>query len=172
MRVRLASLAMGAIAAATLAVSFAAPDAFASAQHPAAHATHHVARRLPSGNWCLTNSPAPGACMIGQGAGNQIQLTNSPGSYMHVSAVASGTFEGLPEYEYQNNNGNCVREGTGGIVKLQNGGCTGAADNWWINESGGHKDNQAYLNIMYTNGTATGDNVFAGSGAWENFTIG
>jgi hypothetical protein len=113
-----------------------------------------------SGQICLTN--APSYCIHSNGPGQQVTITNVDAQKSNFTVV----YDSNGYHGWQNGNGNCLREGTNGVVKIENGPCntSDATDFWghgvgsttWYNDF--YKDN-----IMYTNGHVTGDKVWAGT---------
>ena len=66
---------------------------------------------------CLTN--ATSYCIKTNGTGNQVTITSVAADKANFTVVYdSGGVHG-----WQDGNGNCLREGTGGVVKIENGPC-------------------------------------------------
>lgn len=122
-----------------------------------------------SGQICLKN--APSYCIKANGGGNQVTITNVAADKANFTVV----FDSMGDFEWQDGNGNCLREGTGGVVKIENGSCASnnndTTDQWYyiMNQI----SNLKYTAIMYTTGDANGDNVWADSdppsGSWEKW---
>jgi hypothetical protein len=94
-----------------------------------------------AGTTPLTSIPAPGSsfticmnsnnnsCMLGQGGGNQVKTSTSGSS--NWSLVNDGGI-GRTDYQIQDSSGNCLREGTGNVVKLESGSCNANdLSDWW-----------------------------------------
>jgi hypothetical protein len=107
---------------------------------------------------CLTN--APKYCIKTNGPGNPVTITNVAANKANFTVV----FDVETDHAWQDGNGNCLREGTGSVVKMENGPCDfgDPSDMWtrlegnttWYNQSNN-------FDIMYTNGPANGNNVWA-----------
>lgn len=106
---------------------------------------------------CLTN--APSYCIKTNGTGNQVTITNVAANKANFTVVVDNG--GL--HAWQDGNGNCLREGTGGVVKINNGPCTvNDPSDFWSHAQGGTTwYNGSTGDIMYTNGHVNGDNVWA-----------
>jgi hypothetical protein len=107
---------------------------------------------------CLTN--APSYCIKTNGAGNQVTITDVAADQGNFTVVEDG--QGI--HAWQDGNGNCLREGTGGVVKIENGPCNGNdfADFWSHAQGSTTWYNVSNNGIMYTKGHVTGDDVWAG----------
>ena len=75
-------------------------------------------------------------------------------------------------------NGNCLREGTGGVVKIENGPCSNSDQtDWWAKvASNAYIENLGNYAEMYTKGNDSGDNVWAStstppSGSWVQWQV-
>ena len=66
---------------------------------------------------CLTN--APKYCIHTRGAGIQVSITNVAADQANFTVV----FDVEGDHAWQDGNGNCLREGSGGVVKMENGPC-------------------------------------------------
>jgi hypothetical protein len=64
----------------------------------------------------------------------------------------------------QDGNGNCLREGTNNVVKIENGPCsiTDYSDRWFHAQGSTTWYNDASSYVLYTKGDVTGDYVWAG----------
>jgi hypothetical protein len=124
---------------------------------------------------CLANSR--NYCIQTNGTGNQVTITSNSadkGNFTLVRSLDGGILQ-----QYQDGNGNCLREGTGDVVKIENGGCSSGDDTakWDIsNGNGNYLVNYYYNGYMLTRGTpASGDKVFAYSalppGVWDQWTF-
>jgi hypothetical protein len=118
---------------------------------------------------CLTN--APSYCIHTRGAGNQVAITNVAAQKANFTVV----FDVEGDHAWQDGNGNCLREGTGGVVKIENGPCniSDDSDNWEHSQGSDIWKNVETGDEMYTKGTDNGDLVWAstgpGPGAWINW---
>ena len=118
---------------------------------------------------CLTN--APSYCIHTRGAGNQVAITNVAAQKANFTVV----FDVEGDHAWQDGNGNCLREGTGGVVKMENGPCniSDDSDNWEHSQGSDIWKNVETGDEMYTKGTDNGDLVWAstgpGPGAWINW---
>ena len=120
------------------------------------------------GHICLTNATA--YCIKSNGTGNQVTITSVAGDKANFTVV----YDSGGYHAWQDGNGNCLREGTGGVVKIENGPCNtnDSTDLWyhiqggntWYNESGG---------IMYAFAPVTGYKVWTAttppSGTWSKW---
>lgn len=120
-----------------------------------------------SGQICLTN--APSYCIKTNGAGNQVTITNVAAQKANFTVV----YDTDGFHSWQDGNGNCLREGTGGVVKIENGPCqiTDLSDRWYHAQGSTTWYNDASSHVLYTKGDVTGDDVWAGmtplpSGSW------
>lgn len=106
------------------------------------------------------------SCLEGQGPGKQVITTTNSSDYsnwwtnVNVCGYPSGVCE------WQDGNGNCLREGTSNDVKLENGGCNSGDDtDLWIetNLNNGYTtyQNDAYGDYMGTFGTNNDRPVWA-----------
>jgi hypothetical protein len=127
-----------------------------------------------SGQICLTS--APSYCIKANGTGNQVTITNVAADKANFTVV----FASMGLYEWQDGNGNCLREGTGGVVKIENGPCslTDNTDSWYRvtgNSVTPELENSGDMTLMYTNGDASGDKVWAAlpppAGAWLRWNV-
>ena len=116
-------------------------------------------------------------CIHSNGAGNQVTITNNSADYSNFTVVDTSTSNGYFFYQWQNGNGNCLREGTNNIVKIENGHCS-ASDNtdWWEFYQGAYVINDYYGHLMLVRGQPrTGFNVFAYSatspGDWARWNV-
>jgi hypothetical protein len=120
---------------------------------------------------CLTN--APSYCIKTNGAGNQVTITNVAADKANFTVV----YDSGGNHAWQDGNGNCLREGTGGVVKIENGPCDSSppyTSAYWTHTQGSTTwSNYQTGDIMYTNGDVTGYNVWAAttppSGAWSKW---
>lgn len=154
-----------------------------AAPAPAAHHAAQVQSQVTDASVnpiCLHSFPS--YCIHSNGAGNQVTISNNANDWANFHVVRSGTdVNGNTDYQWENANGNCLREGSGNVVKLQNGGCVnGTADNWWA-KGGAFVSwtlgvrNFAGSDYMLTHGAVSGWNVWAisspGNGddwRWDN----
>lgn len=125
-----------------------------------------------SGQICLTN--APSRCIKTNGTGNQVTITSNPADDANFTVVRNN----LNNYQWQDGNGNCLREGTGGVVKIENGPCSNSdKTDWWTKvASNAYIDNLSNDAEMYTKGDASGDDVWAStttppSGSWVQWKV-
>jgi hypothetical protein len=137
-------------------------------QHSARATTPEVAglKAIPDGvgdssQICLTHSV--GYCIKSDGPGNQVTITDHAPDDSNFTVVRTKMIGDLTYYQWQNGNGNCLREGTSFQVKLENGGCVDSDyTDWWYVVSGTDIINEKYIDIMQIRGTpTTGDEVFA-----------
>lgn len=83
-----------------------------------------------SGQICLRNSTS--YCIKSNGTGAQVTITNYAPNYSNFTVVRTKTSEGFHFYQWQNGNGNCLREGNDFVVKIANGPCLNSDDtDWW-----------------------------------------
>jgi hypothetical protein len=110
---------------------------------------------------CLTYSVS--YCIKSDGPGNPVTITNYAPNDSNFTVVRIKTIVGITYYQWQNGNGNCLREGTNQQVKLENGGCVSTDDtDWWRALSENVVGNKSTFDLMLVRGTpATGDYVFA-----------
>jgi hypothetical protein len=78
-------------------------------------------------------------------------------------------------FQWQDGNGNCLREGISNDVKIENGPCaSGDNTDWWAQDTATGLSNVYYAGIMQTRGDSNGYNVFAfmtiPSGDWYQWT--
>ncbi len=108
---------------------------------------------------CLTN--APSYCIHSNGPGNPATITNVDAQKSNFTVV----YDTDGWHMWQNGNGNCLREGTGGVVKLENGPCslTDLSDRWWHAQGSTTWYNDASNHVMYATGAANGAAVKAGA---------
>jgi hypothetical protein len=106
---------------------------------------------------CLTN--ATNYCIHSNGPGNPATITTNPADYSNFTVV----YDTNGWHMWQNGNGNCLREGTGGVVKLENGPCnvTDPSDLWWHAQGSTTWYNDATNHVMYA-ARANGATVMAG----------
>jgi hypothetical protein len=120
-----------------------------------------------SGHICLTS--APSYCIEANGAGNQVTITSNSADYATFTVV----FDSSGVFEWQDNNQRCLREGNNNVVKIENGQCSleDDTDAWY--KIGTQISNEGDTDIMYTNGDANGDDVWANAdtpgGAWKQW---
>lgn len=117
MRFRLATLVMGGLAATTLAVSFAAPDAFAAAQHPAAASAHAIARFNPGDGFNLVPSSQGTETVYAataEGVNAQVQTVATDPTIWNTTAATSG-YKIMPN----GNSGHCLEQDSNEL-KIQN----------------------------------------------------
>jgi hypothetical protein len=133
-------------------------------------------KRVNAGEWCLRNTGSFHICLNSQGAGHQIQ-TEQDGGSVWTQVDSRAIAGGFTAFAFVNGNNNCLREGTGNVVKLQNGFCTFDDDNYFIFEDNGRKVNLNYApDTMYvTNDTdllnVWSGTVTAGDGKWANWMM-
>jgi hypothetical protein len=111
---------------------------------------------------CLTN--ATSYCIKTNGTGNQVTITSVAADKANFTVVYdSGGVHG-----WQDGNGNCLREGTGGVVKIENGPCNTSdnADFWYHSGTTWYSNYDAH--IMYTYGNVTGYKVWTGNPPFNN----
>ena len=112
-------------------------------------------------NICLTH--ATHWCLVSNGTGRQVTVDNTAGDWATLHTVRPGNdpVTGQPMLQIQNANGNCLRAGTGNVVKIENGPCasTDGAD-WWIILNG-QLESMFYRDKMVIHGQpALAPNVF------------
>ena len=118
---------------------------------------------------CLTN--APSYCIKTNGTGNQVTITNVAANKANFTVV----YDSAGVHAWQDGNGNCLREGTGGVVKIENGPCNirDATDLWYHSQGDTSWYNVSDDDVMYTKGRVTGNDVWtaltAPSGAWSEW---
>jgi hypothetical protein len=118
---------------------------------------------------CLTN--APSYCIKANGPGNQVSITNVAAYKANFTVV----YDSGGVHAWQDGNGNCLREGTGGVVKIENGPCNGTdgSDFWYHTQGGTTWYNYASADVMYTNRDANGYYVWATNspptGSWSKW---
>ena len=147
----------------------------------AAKTTPSNAAQSSNANICLMN--APSYCIKTNGTGNQVTITNYSPNYANFR-IARSSADGLGDYylQWEDGNGNCLREGTGNVVKIENGSCSnGDKTAWWFAlgifaTEYGHVENQGYGQFMLTRGAPTsGNKVFAyssiSSGDWAKWYV-
>jgi hypothetical protein len=120
---------------------------------------------------CLLNSPTR-ECLESNGEGNQVSMTSNDAASFTI--LRTGSYGQYTAYQFENAAGNCLRAGDGGIVKIENGGCSGKAD-WWALE-GPNADElvSEEYNFPMITGDASGDLVYWGafhSGDWDQWTF-
>ncbi len=101
-------------------------------QARAVNATVSGATAVPAGvgtkgHICLKN--ASSYCIKTNGAGNQVTVTNDSANYANFTVVSKETSGSYVFYEWEDGNGNCLREGTHNIVKIESGSCAALGDN-------------------------------------------
>jgi hypothetical protein len=108
---------------------------------------------------CLTN--APKYCIKTNGPGNPVTITNVAANKANFTVV----FDVETDHAWQDGNGNCLREGTGSVVKMENGPCdiSDLSDNWTHSQGSNMWHNVYWGGEMYTNGDANGDAVLGGA---------
>ena len=109
---------------------------------------------------CLTN--APSYCIKTNGPGKQVTITNVAANKANFTVV----YDSGGVHAWQDGNGNCLREGTGGVVKIENGPCnTFDPTDQWVHAQGDTTwYNNSDLQPMYTKGHANGDDVWVTTG--------
>jgi hypothetical protein len=153
-----------------------------NAQHQARAATPKVAgvKAVPdvvgdSSPICLTTNT--NYCIKSDGPGNQVTITDYAPNVSNFTVVRIKTIVGITYYQWQNGNGNCLREGTNSQVKLEHGGCVSTDDtDWWHLISGTSVENESTFDFMQIHGRpATGDGVFAQAtipaGDWYQWNV-
>ena len=120
-----------------------------------------------SGQICLTN--APSYCIKTNGVGNQVTITNVAANKANFTLV----YDNAGDHQFQDGNGNCLREGIGGAVKIENGPCQYVDPNESWSHSGTTWHNYNDNAILYTKGDATGNDVWTKgtppSGSWSKW---
>ena len=118
---------------------------------------------------CLTN--APKYCIHSNGPGQQVTITNVDAQKSNFTVVYD--LRGI--HSWQNGNGNCLREGSDGTVKIANGPCVGSDQSATWGRTGDTYWNELYQGYMFTYGTQNGDKVRATvdppSGAWVTWNV-
>jgi hypothetical protein len=121
---------------------------------------------------CLTN--APSYCIKTNGPGQQVQITSVASQKANFTVV----YDHDGDHAWQDGNGNCLREGTGGVVKIENGPCnTNDLTDVWTRYDTSYDPttwyNTSTNDIMYVNRNVTGAYVFAtgdpASGTWTEW---
>ena len=122
-----------------------------------------------SGQICLTNAPA--YCIEANGPGNQVSITDVAADMANFTVV----FNQNQYYEWQDGNGRCLREGNGGVVKIENGHCVVGDDSDLWAKTNNYITESLTIDFMYTKGDANGDLVWANdsppSGSWEKWNV-
>lgn len=115
------------------------------------------------GHICLTY--ATSYCIETNGPGNQVTITKTSADYANFTVVYEvGSGDNI-NIEWQDGNGNCLREGTQNDVKIENGSCAAPdpypnTDTWDLSDY--HTVvNLYYLDIMLVHKAADGFNVYA-----------
>jgi len=114
---------------------------------------------------CLKNATT--YCLRSNGGGQQVTITNNPANYSTFHQPLGG--------QYENASGNCLRAGTGNIVKIENGGCsaTDQADTWYAPVGMTFRvRSELYTDDMLVHGVANGNSVWHAtpvSGDWYNW---
>jgi hypothetical protein len=120
---------------------------------------------------CLLN--ASSLCLQSNGAGNQVTITSASGGYSNFHVVNTAADGSYYVYQFDNGNGNCLRAGSNGVVKIENGSCSASdSTDWWVAD-GNYLVNYGYGEYMLTHGNASGDNVWWGadqSGDWVKWS--
>lgn len=120
---------------------------------------------------CLTNDPS--YCIKTNGTGQQVSITNVAAQKANFTVV----YDSNGYHAWQDGNGNCLREGTDGIVKIENGPCdiNDYTDVWFRYSYSGNNTwyNYSTQDIMYTNNNVSGAYVFAAAslptGSWSKW---
>ena len=126
-------------------------------------------------NICLTNTTNPRFCIQSNGAGNPVTITSNSANWSNFRTVYTFTNGGIAWDQVQNGNGNCLRAGTGNIVKIENGPCVqGDNADSWSSVPVGPKDLQSYMwgDWGLVHGTVNGYKVWHAepvSGDWTNW---
>ena len=130
------------------------------------------ARVGDSNQICLTNGPR--RCIKTNGTGHQVTITSNSADFANFTVVRNN----LNNYQWQDGNGNCLREGTGGVVKIENGPCSNSDQtDWWVKvASNAYIENLSNYAEMYTKGNDSGDNVWTStstppSGSWVQWQV-
>lgn len=127
-------------------------------------------RAADSFHICLRNEPS--YCLQSSGTGQQVMITNVSASYSNFH-VARSNASGYSQLE--NGNDNCLRAGTGNVVKIENGPCadTDTADWWYAPANQPYRlRNENYQDDMLVHGHVNGWNVWHAtpiSGDWYNW---
>jgi hypothetical protein len=129
--------------------------------------TASPARAASSFHICLLN--ARSLCLQSNGPGNQVTLTS--GSSADFTVVNTAPDGENTRYQFENGSGNCLRAGDGGVVKIENGPCSGDAD-WWL-AAASSLISYKYGDSILTHSAASGDNVWHEafrSGDWNQWS--
>jgi hypothetical protein len=95
---------------------------------PSPTATSSTAPTLPYGASHICMYENDNSCLLGQGGGNQVETSTSSASNWYLVNNTIGT----DWYQIQDGNGNCLREGTNNVVKLENSSCNANDQtDWW-----------------------------------------
>jgi hypothetical protein len=122
---------------------------------------------------CLTN--ALSLCLQSNGTGNQVTITTNAADWSNFHTVRTRAIGKDTEGQIQNGNGNCLRAGTGNVVKIENGPCafSDPAD-WWIGPPGNLLESEQYpADYMLVHGNVSGFNVWHAnpvSGDWTQWS--
>ena len=106
-----------------------------------------------SGPICLTN--ASSYCIHSNGPGNAVTITNVDAQKSNFTVV----YDSNGYHGWQNGNGNCLREASNGVVKIENGPCntSDGADLWYHTQGSTTWYNDVNLTTLCTpRGLATG----------------
>jgi hypothetical protein len=170
-------LLAGSPALAAQAAPAAAQPALAG-QHPAAHLASPAlvsvgsagAPTTGSAYICLTNSN-PLECLKSNGTSNQVTITSNSTGW----AIFSLSYSASKGYQFENGLGNCLRAGTGNVVKIEDGGCAaGDSADWWTATSANRLKSDQYGDYMKTVGQTSGNNVWHDSvnkGDWPTWSF-
>jgi hypothetical protein len=118
---------------------------------------------------CLTSDTS--YCIHTNGAGKQVSITNVAAEQANFTVV----FDEEGDHAWQDGNGNCLREGTGGVVKMENGPCviSDDSDNWEHSQGSNVWKNVETGDEMYVKSDENGDYVWASTapplGSWINW---
>jgi hypothetical protein len=118
---------------------------------------------------CLTN--ATSYCIEANGAGLAVTITNVAANKANFTVV----YDSGGVHAWQDGNGNCLREGTDDIVKIENGPCNaGDLQDLWQHSQGSTTWYSRWSGqTMYVNSDANGDYVqtavFPPSGSWSKW---
>jgi hypothetical protein len=107
---------------------------------------------------CLTNSSH--YCIHSNGAGNPVTMTDVDSQKSNFTVV----YDTDGWHMWQNGNGNCLRLGTDGVVKIENGPCslTDLSDRWWHEQgSTTWSNDDPSLDTLYATAAANGASVKA-----------
>ena len=107
---------------------------------------------------------------IREAPANQVSITNVAADKANFTVV----FDVEGDHERQDGNGNCLRAGTGNVVKMENGPCniSDLTDNWSHSQGSNMWQNVYYGGVMYTKGDTNGDYVWGGApplGGYSNW---